>query len=153
MASGAAVMPWAITDSPIVTYVVARIVAAWGRCASSTTITANTIDARPRGPNHPRKPTVGVRAPLPIIATATGSMRISVRLSTAYSTICQVTCLSTGPRSTAPKIRNVTPPRSAPSSSLRRDACSDSRLARTPKIAPATKAAMNPDPPSAAAIP
>jgi hypothetical protein len=54
-----------------------------GSWASSTTITANTIEARPRGPNQPRKPTVGIRAPVPIIAIATGSMRTSVRLSTA----------------------------------------------------------------------
>ena len=33
------------------------------RLASSTRITANTIDARPRGPNQPRKATVGGLAP------------------------------------------------------------------------------------------
>ena len=76
-------IPCARTDNPIVTYVVTRIVVAPGKCASSTTITANTIDARPLGPNQPRKLTVGIRAPLPIIATATGSIRTRVRLSTA----------------------------------------------------------------------
>jgi hypothetical protein len=33
-------------------------VATCGRCDSSTTITAKTIEARPRGPNQPRKATV-----------------------------------------------------------------------------------------------
>ena len=41
---------------------VSRIVCSCGRCDSSTTITAKTIEARPRGPNQPRKPTVGGRA-------------------------------------------------------------------------------------------
>ena len=62
-------------------YVATRIVPAWGRCARWTTITAKTIDARPLGPNHPTKPTVGGRALLPNIAIATGNIRTSVRLS------------------------------------------------------------------------
>ena len=62
----------------------------FGSRDSSITITANTIDARPRGPNQPRKPTVGGRAPEPSIAIATGSIRTSVRLSTAYSASSQV---------------------------------------------------------------
>ena len=47
------------------------------RLASSTRITANTIDARPRGPNQPRKATVGGLAPDPSIARATGTIRTS----------------------------------------------------------------------------
>ena len=35
------------------------------------------------GPNQPRKPRVGHRAPVPSIEMATGSTRITVRLSTA----------------------------------------------------------------------
>ena len=35
------------------------------------------------GPNQPRKPSVGRRAPEPTIAIATGSMRTNVRLRTA----------------------------------------------------------------------
>ena len=57
--------PWASTDSPIVKYVVSRIVVAPGRLASWTTITANTIDARPRGPNQPRNATVRQFADVP----------------------------------------------------------------------------------------
>src|SRR5206468_13088116 len=51
--------------------------------------------------------------------------------------ICQLTCLRVGPRSTAPKIRNVTPPSSAPISSFSREASSDSCGTRPPKMAPA----------------
>ena len=50
-----------------------------GSPPSSTRITAKTIDARPRGPNQPRKPTVWRRAPVPSIAIPTGIMRTSVR--------------------------------------------------------------------------
>ena len=52
-------------------------------CSSSTAIRVNTTDASPRGPNHPMNPVVSGRNPLPSSATATGSMRIKVRLSTA----------------------------------------------------------------------
>src|ERR1700760_4558477 len=96
------------------------MVGAPGRCASSTTITANTIDARPRGPNQPRNPTVWRWAPLPTSAMATGSMRTTVRLSTAYSATRQVTCSSAGPRRTAPNARKVTPPSRPPISSSSR---------------------------------
>ena len=50
---------------------------------SSSSISAKTIDASPRGPNQPMKPTVGRRMPLPASAAATGAIRISVRLSSA----------------------------------------------------------------------
>src|SRR5689334_12711949 len=122
----------------MVKYVVSRIVVAPGRLASWTTITANTIDASPRGPNQPRNATVRQLADVPSIAIATGSIRTMVRLSTAYSTISQVTCSSAGPRRTAPNTRNVTPPNSAPTSSLNRDASSDSPDAIAPKTAPPT---------------
>ena len=46
-------------------------------------MTANTIDASPRGPNQPRNAIVGARAAEPHIDTATGSIRTTVRLSTA----------------------------------------------------------------------
>ena len=63
----------ASTESPTVTYVTTRIVPVCGRFASSTTITPNTIEARPRGPNQPRNATVGRCAFDPHIASATGS--------------------------------------------------------------------------------
>ena len=44
----------------------------FARWASSTRITAKTIDARPRGPNQPRKATVGRLAPDPSIARTDG---------------------------------------------------------------------------------
>ena len=74
---------------------------------SSTTITANTIDARPRGPNQPRKPTVGGRARDPNIAIATGSIRTTVRLRTAYSASSQLSSPSAGPSRIAPKSTKV----------------------------------------------
>ena len=45
----------------------------FARLASSTRITANTIDASPRGPNQPRNATVGRLAPDPSIARANGN--------------------------------------------------------------------------------
>jgi hypothetical protein len=47
------------------------------------TITAKTIDASPRGPNQPTKPSVGRRACEPHIAIATGTIRTRVRLRSA----------------------------------------------------------------------
>ena len=69
-----------------------------------TTITANTIDASPRGPNQPMKPIVGARAPDPTMAMATGSIRTSVRLSTAYPASAQLSSpwAPVGPRRIAP---------------------------------------------------
>ena len=55
----------------MITIVVTRS-SSCGRPPSSIRITAKTIEASPRGPNQPRKPTVGRRAPVPSIATATG---------------------------------------------------------------------------------
>jgi hypothetical protein len=44
--------------------------------------TPNTIEASPRGPDQPRKTTVRRSALVPIIAIATGTIRITVRLNT-----------------------------------------------------------------------
>ena len=54
------------------------------------------------------------RAPEPSIATATGSIRTSVRLSTAYSASSQVSSVSAGPSRIAPKSTNVIPLRMVP---------------------------------------
>ena len=96
---------------------------------------------------------LAIGLPLTIVAGAVFAKALFGELSTAYSTISQVTCFRAGPSSTAPNTRNVTPPSRAPTSSLNRDASSDSREAIAPKIAPPTNAAMNPEPPSATAMP
>ena len=54
-----------------------------GRSASSMTMPAKMMEARPRGPNHPRYSTDGRPSPEPIMARATGTIRMSVRLSAA----------------------------------------------------------------------
>ncbi len=68
---------------PTVTNTVVRMIASPGSASSSSSSSAKTIEAAPRGPNQPRKATVGRRAPVPSIAIATGSIRTRVRLSTA----------------------------------------------------------------------
>ena len=77
------------------------------------------MDASPRGPNQPRNDTVGRRAPVPIIAIPTGTIRISVRLSTAHRTACQVALSTAGTSSTAPKMTKVVAASNAPVSSMR----------------------------------
>ena len=148
-ASGAAVSPWAKTDRPTgVGRGQDRSVP--GRCASSTAITANTIEASPRGPNQPRKPTVRRLAPLPIMAIATGSIRTTVRLSTAYAAALQVRCSRPGPSRIAPKIEERHAAEQA--ADLLVQAAmprSDSRADESRISLPARNAAMNPEPPRA----
>ena len=111
------------------------------------------MDASPRGPNQPRNATVGRRAPVPIIAIPTGTIRISVRLSTAYRTACQVALSTAGTSSTAPKMTKVAAASNAPVSSMRYETLPPSRLRRPPKKAPPTNAAMKPEPPTGCARP
>ena len=56
-----------------------------GRVPASTKvmISRSTIEASPRGPNQPITRTVVRLSPVPMRETATGIMRIRVRLSTA----------------------------------------------------------------------
>ena len=51
----------------------------------STASSANTTEARPRGPNQPMNATLGIRRPDPIIETATGIIRNAVNDSSAKS--------------------------------------------------------------------
>ena len=55
------------------------------RPSASSASSANTSDASPRGPNQPTNSTVPRSSPAPIEAIATGIMRTTVRLSTAYT--------------------------------------------------------------------
>ena len=79
----------------------------------------NTIEASPRGPNQPTNATVCTLACVPSSATATGSMRTTVRLSTPYSAVRQVRSTSTVPAIAAPKTRKVTLLASSPNWSRR----------------------------------
>jgi hypothetical protein len=97
-----------------------RITLSFGSVPSaSTSSTAKTIDARPRGPNQPRKATVCRRACVPVIATATGSMRTIVRLRRAYPATAQVTFPSLGSSRAPPKTMKVAAASRAPSCSVR----------------------------------
>ena len=51
--------------------------------AKITRMSPSTIEARPRGPNQPMKRTVARLSRVRTSASATGAMRITVRLSTA----------------------------------------------------------------------
>ena len=63
----------------------------------------NTIDARPRGPNQPMKATEALSSWVPMSEMATGSMRISVRLSSAYKKADGLKSRSKGTTRLAPK--------------------------------------------------
>src|SRR6476619_7916082 len=81
---GRAVRPCAYTDTATVTTIVAITVSTWASGETSTTITAKTIDARPRGPNQPTNPSVCGCASRPMSAIATGSMRAIVKIGRAH---------------------------------------------------------------------
>ena len=73
-----------VDEMAIVTVIASSSVCRCGSSVSSIRMTANTIEASPRGPNQPRNATVGRRAPVPSGASATGSIRTTVRLRTSY---------------------------------------------------------------------
>ena len=104
---------------------------------SWTTISANTIDARPRGPNQPRNATVCRRACVPNMRDRHRQHphdRQAERWRRARR--ARSGGRVTGPSSTAPKSRNVTPLSSSPTSSIRRVTSAGSRRTSAPKIAP-----------------
>ena len=53
------------------------------RSISSRASSVNTTEASPRGPNHPMNATVAGRRCVPISEIATGTILITVRLSSA----------------------------------------------------------------------
>src|SRR5262249_56126874 len=75
-------IPCASTLSPTVMLTMVAIKGTPGR-PCSTTRSANTIDARPRGPNQPTYATLGGARPVPTIASATGAILMIVRLHRA----------------------------------------------------------------------
>ena len=54
---------------------------------------ANTTEASPRGPNQPMNTTLGRSSPERTRLSATGSMRMTVRLARAYTTVAPVEIL------------------------------------------------------------
>src|SRR5829696_6417275 len=82
--SGAAVIPCSSTLSSTVSATTASISSRPGSSgASSTTIRPSTIEASPRGPNQPANTTDTPRRYVPYRESATGSIRIRVRLRRA----------------------------------------------------------------------
>ena len=122
-----------------------------GSC-DSTTITAKTIEARPRGPNQPMNVRVAGRARVPSIAIATGSIRTTVRLRAAEGEVPAHLPERRAQQDGAEE-QEGDPVSTLPTSSTRRFTSAGSRPSIPPKTPPATKAAMKPDPSSPAAIP
>ena len=112
----------------------------------------NTSEASPRGPNQPMKATVGSPTCRPASARATGSIRTTVRLSTAYTTTCQVISGSASVIATAPKITQVAAARRSPALSVNTPTSVRGDPTMRPKVRPPTNAAMKPLPPRASAI-
>jgi hypothetical protein len=66
------------------------------------------IEASPRGPNQPTNATVRPERPDRASASATGSIRITVRLRTAYPSTRQSASRTTAGTTTAPNSSHVT---------------------------------------------
>lgn len=80
------------------------------------------IDARPRGPNQPMNKTELARRPMPAVASATGSILTSVRLSAAYSAMRQFASWRNSSDAT-PKMKKMAKLSSWPSSSVNAKTC------------------------------
>ena len=76
-------MPCSTTEPRIVQVTVCSSIAPPLRSISSRARRVKTTEASPRGPNQPMKATVVRRSCVPISAIATGTILITVRLSTA----------------------------------------------------------------------
>src|SRR5215469_18013261 len=150
-ASGSAVAPCMTTLSTTVMAITVTARPAVGSPSSSSASNANTTDARPRGPNQATKVTVAQPSRAPTSATATGTILTTVRLRTAYSTICQVTASIAGTSVTAPNASQTSKDTRAPISSTNGTNGSPRRPPVVPNASPPTNAAMNPLPSTATA--
>ena len=138
-----ALNPWAKMLSSTVTMTASLMVVSPGKCNSCSRYTSpRTIEARPRGPNQPMKITLAALRRVPMSAIATGSIRTTVRLRTAYSQSTALTCdqLRT---TTRPKRKNTERLSSCPHSSANSTLCLPASLNPICTARPATKAAMN----------
>src|SRR6266498_1841031 len=119
--------------------------------SSSSARRAKTTDARPRGPNQPTSATVGQPSRAPARAAATGTIRITVRLSTAYTMICHVRPLNADATATAPNASQTSSDARAPASSTNGTSGAPRRPPVVPNASPPVNAAMKPLPCSASA--
>src|SRR6202012_5574963 len=113
---------------------------------SSSASNANTTEARPRGPNQPTNAVVGQPSLVPSRASATGTIRTTVRLSTAYTTSCQVRCSNIGTTAIAPTPSHTSSDTSAPVSSTNGTSGWPRRFAVLANASPPVNAAMKPLP-------
>ena len=139
-------MPCAITLSSTVAVMTATAGPAAFPPRSSSASSANTTEARPRGPNQPTNAIVGHPSFAPIRASATGIILITVRLSTAYTTSCQVRCSNVGATATAPNASHTSSDTSAPVSSTNGTSGWPRRPAVLANARPPVNAAMKPLP-------
>jgi len=92
-------MPWSRALSPTVMTVIDNNASRCGTSDSSRMSSTNSIEASPLGPNHPR--------PAPTSEMAIGTIRITVRLSTAYMTTVASACARPSGSRAAPNTRKV----------------------------------------------
>src|SRR4051812_27124644 len=117
------------------------------------TITAKTIDAGPRGPNHPTKPSVGGRACEPHIRDHDRHHPHERQAQERVESDLPGERSHRGAEQDRPEEHERHPLSTDPSSSVSRLSPSGSRPSAARNTIPATNAAMNPDPWSPLAIP
>jgi hypothetical protein len=100
-------MPWSRALSPTVMTVIDNNASRCGTSDSSRMSSTNSIEASPLGPNHPRKSCVWSPRPAPTSEMAIGTIRITVRLSTAYMTTVASACARPSGSRAAPNTRKV----------------------------------------------
>src|ERR1019366_3463895 len=120
-ASGSAVAPCTITLISTVKAMTATAGPATRWPSSSSASNAKTTDARPRGPDQPTNAVAARPNRAPASAAATGAIRITVRLSTAYTTVCQITLSSAGTTAITPNASQTSSDTRAPVSSTNGD--------------------------------
>ena len=119
-----------------------------GAPRASSASSANTSEARPRGPNQPTNRTVFRSRPAPIEASATGSMRTTVRLSTAYTSDRGAMRSSMMGTAMAPKASHTSRDTRPPICSTNTSSAGPRRPATAPNASPPQNAATNPLPSS-----
>ena len=120
--------------------------------SSSSAISAKTRDARPRGPNQPTNSTVCRSRPAPSKASATGTIRTAVRLSTAYSKVVSLRSSNTIGTAIAPNASHTSRETRPLACSSRTSSAGPRRPAAAPKASPPANAATKPFPCSPSAL-
>ena len=101
-------------------------------------------EASPRGPNQPMNTTVRRSSCKPTQAMATGTIRMTVRASTANTTSCHSACWKAGTNIAEPTTNHTRSDSTSPVTSVNAIVGSRSGGSRLPKAMPAMKAATNP---------